>query len=151
MCTCECGFLINASRVPRHPLIDKECEVWADEPDWIVWVENPCWSLPRLSLCGPETPNFPLGCHIFRLLAIRPRIFCDSEPGACLFNIMICIYFFCSFFFFLAIPCGLWDLSSPTEGWTPALAVKVKVLATGLPGNSLIICTSRALYKFFFN
>ena len=39
------------------------------------------------------------------------------------------------FFFFLAEPWGLRDLNSLTRDWT--LAMAVKVLTTGLPGNSL--------------
>ena len=41
------------------------------------------------------------------------------------------------FFFFLAAPCSMWDLSSPTRDGTRALEVqwKRRVLTTGPPGN----------------
>ena len=46
------------------------------------------------------------------------------------------------FFFFLAVPCGLWDLSSPTRDQTPAVEIG-GVLTTGLPGKSQ--------YMYLFN
>ena len=39
--------------------------------------------------------------------------------------------------YFLAVPRGMWDLSSPTWGWTCAYCRGGSVLATGRPGNSL--------------
>ena len=39
--------------------------------------------------------------------------------------------------YFLAVPRGMWDLSSPTWGWTYASCRGGSVLATGRPGNSL--------------
>ena len=44
------------------------------------------------------------------------------------------LYVFPFFFFFLATPCGMWDLSFLTKDWT--LFWKHRVLTTGLPGKS---------------
>ena len=41
------------------------------------------------------------------------------------------------FLFFLAMPCSLWDLSSPTRDRFCAPAVEVWILTTELPGKSL--------------
>ena len=39
--------------------------------------------------------------------------------------VFITLSFFLFFVFFLATPCSLWDLSSPTRDWTQAMEVKV--------------------------
>ena len=43
--------------------------------------------------------------------------------------------FFC-LFYFLAMPCGMWDPSSLTRDWTGTTAVEGRFLTTGPPGKS---------------
>lgn len=47
-----------------------------------------------------------------------------------------------SFFFFFAIPCGLWDPSSLSRDRTHALGSESAIITTGTPGNSpwMVLC-----------
>jgi len=54
--------------------------------------------------------------------------------------------FFCLFFYFLAMPRGMWDLSSPTSAGTCAPCIEPRVLTTGLLGKSLL-CRSDMKHK----
>ena len=40
---------------------------------------------------------------------------------------------------FLAVPCGMWDFSSPTRDGTRPLHWKLRILTTELPEKSLCI------------
>ena len=75
--------------------------------------------------CSEQSPAYVLFCAC----PMPQNTF--SEVGSCI----------CNFFFFFAVPCGLWNLSSLTRVWTRAPRQwKHGVLTTGPPGNSPRIC-----------
>ena len=56
---------------------------------------------------------------------LKILLFCSS------WDIGINFCFLFSFFFFLAMPRGLWDLGSPTKDWTQTLSNEGGILTTG--------------------
>lgn len=92
VCVCVCVHtwvwaFINAACFPPQPLLDKECEVWADERDWILlsWearlisaMANLVWSR-KTHLCVTLLVSQQSDYNYFVIL-----------HQACLFNIIIC-------------------------------------------------------------
>ena len=66
--------------------------------------------------------------HIFITLGYIPRCRIARSYAKCMFNF--------NFFFFLAAPHGMWDLSSQTRDRTRAPCSGSTVLTTGPPGKS---------------
>ena len=60
------------------------------------------------------------------------RTICFSFPMNCL---MLSFNSFFYFFYFLAVPCRLWDLSSPIRDWTRALYSEPQSFKHWPPGN----------------
>ena len=44
---------------------------------------------------------------------------------------------------FLAVPCGMWDLNSPTKDRTRTPCSGIAILTTGSPGKSQNFCASK--------
>ena len=58
------------------------------------------------------------------------------------------LFLFIYLLIFLAIPCSLWDFSSWTKGLnSDPWQCELRTLTTGLPGNSLNLCTLESLRK----
>lgn len=95
VCVCVCVHtwvwaFINAACFPPQPLLDKECEVWADERDWILlsweaWLisamANRVWSRKTQTshLCVTVLVSWQSDYDYF----VIPH-------QACLFNLIIC-------------------------------------------------------------
>ena len=58
-------------------------------------------------------------------------------------------FIFISFFFFLAEPCGLQDLSSLTKDWTQAM-IKLRTLTARQPGDSVLCPTYLVFVTNFY-
>ena len=100
--------------------------------------------------------------YYFRIIAVV--VYLGSNPLCCIKEYLIycnlhvtqfsCFIFYSLilliFFFFLAKPLNIWDLSSPTKEPTCTLCSGNRVITTGPPGKSLSSPLSYFFSYFFF-